>query len=336
MGPSSLSSSARLIARSLTERGIDAEAFFRRARVSYAELDDPNARYPLTAIHRLWVLADEVTQDPCFGLDVGRAWHPTSFHALGYAALASATLREALTYLVRYARVVNTGALVEVADRDGEVVLSLGRLFREPAFAPFAAESPVQAGLAAIAVLCRQARGDAVDLRRVTLKQADSGREARMRSFFCCPVVFEAEQNALVFAREEIDAPLSTANSVLAQINARAVEEYLARIDSPSLADQVRARLARSLPAGNVEQTEMARALNVSLRSMQRKLKQEGTSFRALVDDTRRQLARRYLSDRTMSLAEVAYLLGLSEASSLSRARRRWERRDPLLPAGAG
>ena len=336
MGPSSLSSNARLIARTLTERGIDAEAVFRRARVSYAQLEDPNARYPLAAVHRLWALADEVTRDPCFGLDVGRTWHPTSFHALGYAALASATLREALTYLVRYARVVNTGALVELVDHGEEIALTLGRRSREPAIVPFVSESPMQAGLAAIAVLCRQARGDAVDLRRVTLEQPERGGQARMESFFCCPVIFEAPENALVFPRGEIEAPLTTANAVLAQINARALEDYLSRIDSPSLSDQVRARLARSLPAGKVEQNDMARSLNMSLRSMQRKLEQEGTSFRALVDDTRGRLARQYLSDATMSLAEVAYLLGFSEASSLSRAMRRWRQRDPASSSGAG
>jgi AraC-like DNA-binding protein len=336
MGPSSLSSSARLIARSLTERGIDAEALFRRAKVSYAELDDPNARYPLAAVHRLWALADEVTRDPCFGLDVGRAWHPTSFHALGYAALASATLREALGYVVRYARVVNSGARVDLVDRGGEIMLTLGRGFREPAFAPFVSDSPVQAGLAAIVVLCRQARGHAVDLRRVTLEQDErNGAHARMQGFFGCPVVFGAGENALVFRPEELDAPLSSANAVLAQINARALEDYLARLESPALSDRVRARLVRSLPAGNVEQSAMARTLNMSLRSMQRKLNREGTSFRALLDDTRRQLARQYLGDATMSLAEVAYLLGFSEASSLARAMRRWRQGEAQASAAA-
>ena len=329
MGPSTLSSLAALIARSLTERGEDAEAFFRRAKVSYAERHDPNARYPLAAIQRLWVLAENEIRDPCFGLDVGRAWHPTSFHALGYTALAAATLREALICLVRYCHVVSSGARLELIDREGESVLLLESRLREHGLVVSAPHAPVQAGLAAIAVLCAQARGHPVDLRRVTLKQRESGAGARLQSFFGCPVLFEAEENALVFLREQIDESLPAANVVLAQINARALEEYLAQIESPHLANRVRAHLIRLLPAGKVTEAAAARALNMSLRSMQRKLRQEGTSFRALVDDTRSHLAREHLRDSTMSLAEVAYLLGFSEASSLSRAMRRWGRDGP-------
>src|SRR5262245_10501079 len=91
MGPSTLSSWARLIASALAARGIDVEGLFRRAGMSIDQLEVPNSRYPLTAMQRLWALATEATRDPCFGLDVGRSWHPTTFHALGYSALASAT-----------------------------------------------------------------------------------------------------------------------------------------------------------------------------------------------------------------------------------------------------
>ena len=57
---------------------------------------------------------------------------------------------------------------------------------------------------------------------------------------------------------------------------------------------------------------------------MQRKLKAQGMSFRKLLDDTRRQLAEQYLKDSTLSVSEIAYLLGFAEVSSFSRAFRRW------------
>src|SRR3954471_22370346 len=101
MGPSTLAAWALLIARSLAERGIDAEPLFRRAGMPPERLHDANARYPWAAVERLWQLGAEASEDPCFGLEVGRLWHPTTFHALGYVALASASLREALTYVAR-------------------------------------------------------------------------------------------------------------------------------------------------------------------------------------------------------------------------------------------
>ena len=114
MGPSTLSSWALLISRALTARGIDATDVFRRARLQPELLGDPNARYPLAGVQRLWALAIETTGDPCIGLEVGRSWHPTTFHALGYAALASGSLREALALVARYSRIVSTGARIEM------------------------------------------------------------------------------------------------------------------------------------------------------------------------------------------------------------------------------
>ena len=86
----------------------------------------------------------------------------------------------------------------------------------------------------------------------------------------------------------------------------------------------MQSRLIQRLPAGELDQNAVARSLNISLRSMQRKLKEEGTSFRRLVDETRRQLAEQYLKDSTLVVSEIAYLLGFAEVSSFSRAFRRW------------
>src|SRR5215470_17294117 len=133
MGPSTLASWALLIARALKQRGIDAEVLFRRANMPPARLRDANARYPFESMQRLWSFTAEATRDPCFGLEVGRLWHPTTFHALGYAALASSSLREALTYVVRYSRVITTGAILDLIDCGTEVKLTLAARPQAPA-----------------------------------------------------------------------------------------------------------------------------------------------------------------------------------------------------------
>jgi len=185
MGPSTLSSWALLIARVLAKHGVDAEALFRQAKIRFDRLHDADARYPLAGIYRLWSLATEATNDPCFGLEVGESWHPTSFHALGYSALASATLGEAFGYLARYSRVVSSGARVDVARVAAEVILKL--MGREPL--PHTAAA-VQAGLAAIVVLCRCASGSSFAPSRVHFMYDDNGTRARLERFFGCRVAF--------------------------------------------------------------------------------------------------------------------------------------------------
>ena len=327
MGPSSLSSWVYLIASTLSARGVDAARVFLQAKMSSSQLRDPNSRYPASSIRRLWLLAAEATGDPCFGMEVGRTWHPTSFHALGYAALASSTLREALEYVARYSRVVSSGARIDLSEQRGEVALRLASELDGANSDGEALRAPTQAGLAAITVLCRAAHGAPVELRRVTFAHRSHAGAARLEDFFACPIVFAAEHSALVFPAPALDAPLGTANAVLLGVNEQVLAHYDAHLEASELAARVRSQLLHSLPSGDLRQSSIARALHLSLRSMQRKLAKEGTSFRLMLDETRRRLAAQYAKDATLSAAEVAYLLGFSEASSFSRAKRRWRAR---------
>ena len=290
----------------------------------FDQLQDPNARYPFAAIQRLWSLATEATHDPCFGLDVGASWHPTSFHALGYSALACPTLREAFAYVARYCRVVSNGARVDVGEGATEFVLKLAS--REP-LPHVAAPAQAQAGLAAIVMLTRCASGGSIAPTRVEFMHQDDGTRARLERFFGCPVAFGSPYNGLAFSTRDVDAALPGANAVLLRINEQALLQYAARIDSKQIVEAVPAHIVRLLPSGHAGQARIARAINVSMRSLQRKLKEEGVTFRELVDDTRRRLAEQYGKDSTMSSSEIAYLLGFSEPSSFVRAKRRWKGR---------
>ena len=104
--PSTIGSWSAAILRALAARGIDEQRLARDAGIDPASLQAPDARVPRAALTRLWHLAVEATGDPCFGLSVPRFTMQTSFHALGYAVLASATLKEAFERIVRYRRLI--------------------------------------------------------------------------------------------------------------------------------------------------------------------------------------------------------------------------------------
>jgi AraC-like DNA-binding protein len=337
-----LSTWALLIARALARRGIDAGELFRNAHIQPERLRNPNARYPLEGMQRLWMLALTATQDPCFGLEVGRLWHPTTFYALGYAALAASSLRDALEYLVRYCRVITTGARMElIGGADAEVTLRLRTRFAiHPQYAP-ALAAAVQAGIAAIVTLCREAAAQPVHPQSVLLKQPEhlkqsellqqsellkqSARE-RLEAFFNCPVVFGAHSDAVVYRALDLDATLPTGNPQLEHANEQVLVRYLSRLEEVELSTRVQSELVRLLPSGEVKETAVARSLHMSLRSMQRKLKHERTSFRTLLEETRSRLAQHYFNESTLAVSEISHLLGFAETSSLSRAKKRWQR----------
>ena len=123
--------------------------------------------------------------------------------------------------------------------------------------------------------------------------------------------------------------PLVTGDPALARINDEHtmafLDSFLARSTSRDVVDKI----VENLPDGPPSQQQIASALHVSNRTLQRKLKEEGTSFMDLLQDTRMQLARKYLRSPGRSIVETAYLLGFSEPSTLSRAFKRWTGQAP-------
>jgi AraC-like DNA-binding protein len=140
---------------------------------------------------------------------------------------------------------------------------------------------------------------------------------------------FNAPVNALLFAPTDVTLSLPTANAQLAVVHERIASEHLQRRDHDQTCHRTRAVIIRHLQDGEPRRPKIATVLGISERTLQRRLTAEGTSFQLLLDDTRRELARHYLGQKTVSLADIAYLLGFSDQSSFFRASRRWFGRSP-------
>jgi AraC-like DNA-binding protein len=142
-------------------------------------------------------------------------------------------------------------------------------------------------------------------------------------------VTFGAPTDTLVFRLEDMQRPLPTANHQLARANEQVIDDYLKRLDLTDVAGRVRARLLETLSSGEVDEERMAQFLNLSRRTLQRRLAEEDTSFKEVVDETRRDVALRYVGNPQVPIKEVSYLLGFSEPSNFTRAFRRWTGKSP-------
>ena len=142
-------------------------------------------------------------------------------------------------------------------------------------------------------------------------------------------IEYGTSDNRLCFDGEVLNRPLITANPELARINDQTVMDYLARFDRGSITMQVRARIIEQLPDGMPKQENIADTLHVSVRSLQRRLKEEETSFKDLLEDTCQSLAQQYLRESRRSIGEITYLLGFSEPSNFTRAFKRWTGKTP-------
>ena len=320
-----ITSVAVLIWKGLQESGVPADEIFKKAGLDPALLRDPAARYPFAGMTRLWNLACDATGDPCFGLKAVQFWHPTTLHALGFSWFASATLKEGFERIVRYIRVAGTSAVARF-EHAGEHY----RFVVEPAEdAGLASPAAVDAVAAMVVQMCRTSFSNSFRPQRVWLARPKPTCAEKHDAFFKAPVEYDTPYVGLLLGQAELNMPLPTSSPELAHANEKVILDYLARLDRSQVAPQLKARLVDALPSGTPEAEELATQLNMSLRSLQRKLQEEGTSFNMLLDETRRELANCYIGDQQLSISEISYLLGFSEPANFTRAFRRWTGKAP-------
>ena len=144
-------------------------------------------------------------------------------------------------------------------------------------------------------------------------------------SLFGCPVQFASVSSELVFDARELALPVRNANSGLAAVLDRHMQDVLDRLPhTDEFVHRVHQVVAKALHGGNATLAATARALHTSTRTVQRRLRESGTSHRQVVDTVRRELAERLVVAGRLSVTEIAFLVGFSEVSGFRRTFKRW------------
>ncbi|WP_455206999.1 AraC family transcriptional regulator [Kaarinaea lacus] len=319
---STISSWVLLIAETLKSYGVDYRKLFREAGMDPAHLSDQNARFDFLSVTRLWDLALEKTQDPCFGLVTVNHWHPTSLHALGFSWLASPSLKDAFERLQRYIRIVNNAAAVDITNKESITRVAL----YNSAGSHRVSNAAIDASLAVMIHICRMSYGRDLDPVRIQTTRPEPLHTCldRLNAFFRAPIEFSSNENAIYFKSAALEKHLPASNLDLARANDKVIDEYLSHLDGVSIGIRTKAKITELLPSGSVSEEKIASLLNLSVRSMQRKLKEEGSSFKELLNQTRQELAEQYIGNSRLSINEITYMLGFSDPANFSRAFKRW------------
>ena len=317
-----LTSWTRALLRTLEARELDALELAKDAGIPLDALDDPEDRVPLEATTRLWRAAVDLTGDAALGLDVSRYVRATTFHGLGQAFLASPSLAVALERTARHSMLIYDPTVATAGFTDDGFAFTLS--WRTGARIP--APEAVDAVLAAIVRSARFMLDRDVSPRLVRFERPEPSVAARLRfdAFFRCPLSFGHDKTVLVYDEDVARRRVPTAHPEVAQLSESAVAAYLARISTGSIVDRVRRILTRTLPQGEPGVPAVARALDMSARTLQRQLEEQGTTFRDVLNELRAEMAEAYLSDGRHTIAEITYLLGFSETAAFSRAFKRW------------
>ena len=309
-----------VIWRWLEIQGLDAERLFADQGLSRSDLQSHSQRVPSDKWEAIVSDALLSIDDACAGIKAVQCWHPSDLGTLGYAWLASSTLRTAFQRMSRYMRVVGERARLDTIDTPHGLKFTFiqhrsGNALRE-VIADYA--------LSLMLDMARMNFGTSLTATRMTLQRAQPDCADAYTVHFGCAAQFSAAEDSFTLAFRDVDAPLSSANKQLAGVHDQILTQQLAALDRQDVVAQCQTIILEHLTTGTLSTESIARELHMSPRTLTRRLEAKGTQLQKVLDDTRRSLAERYFSDPENSLSEVAFLLGFAQQSSLTRASNRW------------
>lgn len=315
---------SNLLARRLTERHISVPEVLRRAGLPSHFLQQENIYATTSELFALWIAIAETSGDPAIGLKLGAEPRFERYDPTQIAAVCSQNFRDALQRIAR-CKILTCPEEIRVDSKGDETTVEFAFLKNE------GGEPEVLVDVCLSWVLAIGQRGTDGQIKplRLELARPAQHRES-LETHFGCRVRFKAKRNAIVFRSIDLDRPFITYNEeLLKTIGAQLDTEIQARQLALSVGEQVKHTLKRSLAGKRPSRREIAQQLHLSVRTLQRRLNNAGVTFQQLVEDTRHELARKYLKENTLELSEAAFLLGYEDTNSFFRAFQHWEGTSP-------
>jgi len=314
------------MAEALREVGLSSTEVLAAARLPLDLLDTPGPRVSVREYFALWRAIETLSGNRNTGIRLVTLIKLDLTEPMFLAVLSAENVAGAIDLISRYKRIFEPQGLDIRSDTTAsEVVVTLP----EPDSESDQPEILVDTQLAFIVEMCRRGTRQAdLSPRRLDLRASVLSSSELHNAYFKCPIRLGAPTNALVFAADDMSRPFATQNP---QLRGALIPYLAAQTPSPqhSPIARVRAVISERIRGRRPMLQSLARELAMSGRAIQRVLRDEGTTFRRLLDDVREEQARVYLSSTSFSDAEVAFLLGFEEANSFYRAFRAWTGMSP-------
>jgi AraC-like DNA-binding protein len=305
----------------LGRMGLGKRACLKGTGILLSQLDRPESRLTFQQELAFYRNALQLTGDPLIGLRLGEPFIPQRYGLFGYALLSAPTLRRGMNLAVNFGQLTFSFFRFEFGEKDGQAWFAMKD---PPPLEPALHDVYLDRDIAAAVVDFGAVMGRPFPLHAVHLAHDGHGRRADYRNYFGCEVFFSSYPSRLVFSADLLDRPLPQGDRETSRYFRQQCQLLIARLKSQShLADDVRMiLLAKPGEFPTVEQA--AQRLNLSTRTLHRRLRAEGRSFRELLDEVRFQLAREYLAATNLPVSEISWLLGYTEPGNFSHAFKRW------------
>ena len=313
-----------MLARRLEELRVAPADVLRQAGLPASLFDQERIQLTTDELFALYRGIAEASRDPAIGLRIGAEDRVERYDPIAIAAVLAQSLRDALQRLARYKQLTCPEEL-RVTERGDEARVQFRWLLADESEPTVL----VEVCFARIVAIARRGTDGVVRPRRIELSSTGTKRKT-YEEHFGCPIKLGARENAIVFARADLDRPFLTHNADLLAVVAPQLEAELSQaLASKAIGERVKGILKRQLAGRRPGVEDVASELHLSSRTLQRKLAEEGLTFQQVMQDARRELARHYLLNSGLELNQTAYLLGYEDSNSFFRAFHDWEGSSP-------
>lgn len=320
--PMTATALARLLDPLLTlarHQGMDSDQLLAMAELDQERLQKPGARFPAHHYTTLLEHLADSTGNPLVALRLGEATQPRMLGSAGFLMATAATLQDAYQVLIDYLPLLYEGAVLQLEQTvEGSwLTLELND----------AARKPTEYFLACLVNWPRSLTGHQIPATRLELSFPAPPDPQAWERFFAAEVQFDAPHNRVLLASDYLSLSCLDANDEMHQLHREFADSVLSHsVQRSALIAQTRNLIRRQLAEGDglVRREQVAEAVNLSLRTLQRKLGQLGTSFQEVYDQTRREHCLQLIQRGQYSFGEIAFRLGFSNQSAFQKAFKRW------------
>jgi AraC-like DNA-binding protein len=312
---------ARLALGRLRAAGIDPAPIIRRAGLTLGQLEERTAQLPADTQVGFLNLAAQTLDDDLLGFHLAKEFELRRVGLLYFVLASSATLNEALAQFERYSAIANESIVLSCALRNTQEVL-----FRYRGIARHTDRHQMEFWMTALVRICRHITDERLRPTRISMAHPRCADSTAIERYYGCEITFAAKKDEVVFARRAAQLRLKDAEPFLNEVLVRNCEDVLSRRPIPisPLQAKVANAIAPLLPRGRARVSEVARVLGMSRRTLARRLGDENMTFVKVVEQLRTELAHYYLRDASLSISQIAWLLGFQEVSAFTHSFKRW------------
>jgi len=314
----------RILLKYLTKCGIDYDAPCKDARIDAFILKDHEARISTKQFDIVWKEAVKKTDDINFGLHFGReiANSYLGGNILFSMMTNSATVGNAMEIFCRYHTLMEDAILPKMKVGDDFAFLSWESIDPHFEISRYISE----ALLCAYVYIIRRITENNSGLLEVRFRHSSPKDIREHKEVFLVPLLFDQPKNELVIEKNTLNLPVFLADPKLLETIEHLAKKLLDRLYPTNIwTDKVISLISKMLAGGkNTDIKTIAANLAVSARNLQNRLKEEKTSYQMILDEVRKEVALNYLTQKDVTICDIALLLGFSEQSAFNHAFKRW------------